>query len=191
MNLGELSRVPDRLNVVESARESVEAAAQQAELLREKPSIGDAQRYLEEVVSDFPDVPQQAAIRTAAFSETPVGYLSAAGTSRSGFSEIVSMDDVHQILRNPGFDFQRGVQNFLQCGIREALGSIKVNAGTTTAQSPLPLPLEQLITPQQPKLTDPELQRTLHVFNGMVSVLTKMENATNNLKSELIRHMRF
>ncbi|MCI0606385.1 hypothetical protein L0156_25660 [bacterium] len=189
MNPGELSRVSNRIGIIDSARESVEAAAKTATELAEKKAFRSAIESFEAISAS---APQQASIQAAGFSESPLDYLAAAsvsGASLAGFSEIVSMADVLQTLKQRGFPFQNGVDAFLKSGIQEALAGFKISSANAASPS-IPKPLNELLTPEKMRTPDPLLPASLQIIKQMFSTLSATNQANLELKASMFQFIR-
>lgn len=192
MNLSGPFDVSKRSNIISSAKESVARVIDS----HSEESIQAAIRSFEWAFSakELSAISQQAVIQPAGFAESPANYLAgvaASGFPLSRFNEIVSTEDVQKILRGHAVHFQHGVKAFLQCGLREALGSMKIHEHPKEVQLSVPPPLNELLLPEKLKSADqPGLQASVQAIHQMFSTLKTMHEASTDLKANMLQFLR-
>lgn len=190
MNLSGLSLGSEKS--LSSLQESVDGALKNAAGAQHADLIREAVRLFEWAPSEkeFAAHPasNKIAIQSAAFTDSPAGYLATAGSALFSFSEVVPMGDVLHALLNSEFRPQQGVRAFLQSGVQEALASMKL---TPVSGEASPAPLDELLRPEKLKSADPAvLQASLRAMKRMFSSLSKVQNENMELKANLAQFLR-
>jgi len=198
MGVGRTSGTTDRNNMISSARETVSGAISNAVRSHAGESIQDAIRSFEWATPHLSFIEpsgthSQHSIQNPGFVDSPTEFFGRCVASKSSTpasKTIVSMQDVLKNLRTHGFQFQRGVDLFLKCGIREALASMK---GKTASQpaTVIRLPLDELLSPEKLKTANPaELHASLETMNRMFSTLTGAQKTSLDIKANMMQFIR-
>jgi hypothetical protein len=144
---------------------------------------------------NWSELPEGSAVQIEGFIESPHNYFKHAFETSPAMldkcSSMFPMQEVLSHLRNPGFDFHSGLSAFMKCGMKEALGGLKVETRALPNPAPDPLPLNELLIPEKLKTVDPSvLQSSLSVAKKMFSVLDKLLGEGASLDLSKLRHIR-
>jgi hypothetical protein len=196
---GGISAVPIQSNIIPSGMENVADAIFKVASNSAADSIDHAiQSFASQWSTTTPPnwsaLPEGNAVQPQGFIDAPQHFfkhaLETAPHAFNKFSEIFPMSEVLAHLRDPGLDFRSGLLSFMKCGIKEALGGLKVgnNVANTAAE---PLPLNELLIPEKLKTVDPGvLQSSLRVAKDMFSVLDKLLGESSNMDLNKLRQIR-
>jgi hypothetical protein len=145
-------------------------------------------------------------IQLAGYTDQPADYLARAsgGSSASGgFSAIAAADRILGNLRNQDFNFNEGVSNFSECGLREALFSkenlIVALGGRMPPQKDVPA--EEFLSKSQniddilrsPELKNPdngELHAALFKLFQMFSTVDGVVRANMDVRLNILKGLR-
>ncbi len=138
------------------------------------------------------DPQNEKTARLSGYVESPETYLNhASNKEASSMSEIVSMQEVLGNFKVPHFRFQQGVSSFLQCGIPEALASLKIPWNATSVRPQVPEPFSTLITPETLRNPDPKrFQGSIQAVTEMFTTLKKVVAANTDLQMNMLRFVR-
>jgi hypothetical protein len=163
-----------------------------------KAAVVQAKEALDYAIQSFNSIKEkqadftgfdEASIPVAGHVESPVKYFAQGG--RTNVDGLASTDDVVARLRLHNFQYQQGIASFLKSGIQEALAGLKIKTDPTVVQPQIPIPLDELITPE--KLRNPDrktLQTSVHAVNEMFKALRNLHGDVSHMRLRILNSVR-
>jgi hypothetical protein len=135
----------------------------------------------------------ETVVQAAGHADHPSKYFIQANGKMKNLngSGIIPMDQLLSKLRRSDLNFQRGVSSFLKSGIQEALGSLKIIPDPKIQHPEIPIPLDELISPE--KLRNPDrtkLQTSVQVIDEMFITLKKVQSDVSDLRLRMLSSVR-
>jgi hypothetical protein len=190
--MAEILRSPESNRAVPSNMQGVATGIAKAAVVQAKEALDNALQSfnsIKEKQADFAGF-DESSIQVAGHAENPSKYFANAH-SKTNADGLVSMSDVFARLRQHDLQYHQGIASFLRSGIQEALAGLKIQIDPKAARPPIPIPLDELITPE--KLRNPDrkkLQTSVQVINEMFKTLRTIQGDVSHLQIKMLHNMR-